>query len=215
MPITFYYAPMSTSSATEALIAELGLDCDRVRLDIDAGDTRRPEFLKLNPNGRVPTIVHDGVPIWESAAIALYLGELYGVERGLYPPPGPHRGEVMKWVVWANTHFAEAAGRLSSAIPAGPGAVQPGSVDWRPPSIDDGARAATALSDLDGYSRLLDRELSRHEYLIGRYSIADTHLWVFVSWAMSMGLDLSAHREVAAWWQRCSSRPALAGLFGD
>ena len=65
-------------------------------------------------------------PIWESAAITMYLGEMFGVDAGLYPPPGPRRGEAMKWIVWANVNVAEAAGRLAAAMPAGSeGAVEP------------------------------------------------------------------------------------------
>jgi glutathione S-transferase len=113
MSLTFYYAPMSTAEVTAAVLAELGVPCERVRLDIDAGDTRKPDFLAINPNGRVPAIVHDGTPIWESAAITMYLGELFGVEAGLYPAPGPRRGEALRWIVWGNVTLAEAASRLA------------------------------------------------------------------------------------------------------
>ncbi|WP_230967844.1 hypothetical protein [Nostoc sp. WHI] len=51
---------MSTASITEAVLAELGTPCDRVKLDISAGDTRKPDFLKVNPNGRVPAIAYRG-----------------------------------------------------------------------------------------------------------------------------------------------------------
>ncbi|KAI9880154.1 MAG: hypothetical protein M1823_006761, partial [Watsoniomyces obsoletus] len=91
---------MSTASITQGVLAELDIECERVKLDIEAGDTRKPDFLKVNPNGRVPAIVHDGTPIWESAAITMYLGELFGVDAELYPAPGPKRGEAMKWIVW-------------------------------------------------------------------------------------------------------------------
>jgi glutathione S-transferase len=70
---------MSTASITEAVLAELGIDCDRINLDISVGDTQKPEYLKINPNGKVPAIVHDGTAIWESSAITMYLEELFGV----------------------------------------------------------------------------------------------------------------------------------------
>jgi glutathione S-transferase len=87
MSLTFYFAPMSTASITEAVLAELAIPFDLVKLNISVGDTRTPEFLKVNPNGRVPVIVHEGTAIWESSAITMYLGEVFGVEAKLYPVP--------------------------------------------------------------------------------------------------------------------------------
>jgi glutathione S-transferase len=66
MSLTFYYSPNSTASITELVLEELGVQCERVKLDLRAGDTKKPDFLKLNPNGKVPLIVHDGVSIFES-----------------------------------------------------------------------------------------------------------------------------------------------------
>ena len=71
MSMTFFYAPMSTASMTALVLAELDVPCERVKVDLKAGDTKKPEFLKLNPNGKVPMLVHEGTPIWESAAIKI------------------------------------------------------------------------------------------------------------------------------------------------
>src|SRR5687768_326574 len=100
MSLIFYYAPMSTATIAQLVIEELGIPCERVKLDIQSGDTKKPDFLKLNPNGKVPLIVHDGTVIWESTAITMYLGETFGVDKGLYPAAGPKRGEAMKWITW-------------------------------------------------------------------------------------------------------------------
>ena len=98
MSLTFYYSPMSTAAITELVLAELDVPYEKVEIDLKKGETRKPEFLRLNPNGKVPLVVHDGIPIWESAAITMYLGEAFGVDRGLYPEPGTKRGEAMKWI---------------------------------------------------------------------------------------------------------------------
>jgi glutathione S-transferase len=216
MSLTFYYAPYSTASITQAVIAELGITCEHIKLDIDAGETRTPDFLALNPNGRVPTIVHDGVAIWESAAITIYLGETFGTAHGLYPEPGPRRGAALKWIVWANVALAEAAGRLSAALPAGSdGAVQSGSVDFIAPELRDPDALPKAQADVATCLGILDTALASRPFLLGNYSLADTHLQGFVGWIGAMGVDLSRHPHVTSWATRCSQRPALAGLMGD
>ena len=63
MSITYYYAPMSTAVRTTWAINELGVPCERVKLDIRNKETKTDAFLKLNPNGMVPLLVVDGTPI--------------------------------------------------------------------------------------------------------------------------------------------------------
>ncbi|MDX2142826.1 MAG: glutathione S-transferase family protein [Rhodospirillaceae bacterium] len=214
MTLTFYYAPMSTASVTEAVLAELGIACDRIKLDIDAGDTRKPQFLAVNPNGRVPTIVHDGTPIWESSAITMYLGEIFGVELGLYPAPGPQRGAAMKWIAWASATLGEAAGRLSAAQPVGsPGAVQAGSVDYVPSAHQVAGTRERAQADVAACLRILDNALKGQPFLNGDYSLADTHLFVLVGWIGSMDVDIGTFKYVSAWLNRCGARPALSSLM--
>ena len=101
MSLVFYYSPMSTAVVTHWILEELGIPYETVKVDFQK-DTKKPEYVKLNPNGAVPLIVHDGTPIFESAAIAIYLGETFGVEKGLFPAPGPKRGEALKWITAAD-----------------------------------------------------------------------------------------------------------------
>lgn len=214
MSLTFYYVPMSTSNITEAVLAELGNPCERVKLDIQAGDTRKPDFLKVNPNGRVPAIVHEGTPLWESAAITMYLGEVFGVDAGLYPPRGPKRGEAMKWIVWSNVALAEAASRLASSLPPGSeGAVKPNSKDWVPAEQQSASAAEKAKRDLAACLEILDGGLEGKSFLLGEYSLTDTHLQGFVGWLGMMHVDLQPFSNVTKWMERCSGRPALAKLM--
>lgn len=214
MSITFYYVPMSTSSITEAVLAELGTPCERVKLDISMGDTRKPDFLKINPNGRVPAIVHEGTPIWESSAITMYLGEVFGVESKLYPEPGPKRGEAMKWIAWSNVTLAEAGGRLSASLPtSSEGAVQSNSLDWVPPDQRSASAVEKAKADLVVCLKILDGGLEGKSFLLGDYSLVDTHLQGFVGWIGTMEVDLTPFPNVTGWLQRCSERPAIAKLM--
>ncbi|MDX2224998.1 MAG: glutathione S-transferase family protein [Rhodospirillaceae bacterium] len=208
MSLRFYFAPMSTASVTAAVIGELGVACERIEVSIAKGDTRTAGFLALNPNGRVPVIVHNGTVIWESAAITLYLGETFGVARGLYPPPGPRRGEAMKWIVWSSVTLAEAAGRLSAALPAGTaGAVEDGSRDAaaRYPGGEVAARV-----DVMACLAIVDAALRDRPYLLGDYTLADTHLFMLVGWIMSMGIAADSFPNLGGWIARCGTRPVFA-----
>lgn len=214
MSLTFYFAPMSTASITEAILAELGTPCERVHLDISAGDTRSPNFLKVNPNGRVPAIVHEGMPIWESSAITMYLGEVFGVEAKLYPAPGPKRGEAMKWIAWSNVTLVEPASRLSAMLPtSSEGAVQPNSLDWVQPEQRSEIAVEKAKADLADCLKILDGGLEGRAFLLGDYSLADTHLQGIVGWIGSMDVDLKPFSNVTGWLKRCHERPALVKLM--
>lgn len=210
MDLTLYYAPMSTANITAAVIAELGSPCERVKVDIQSGETRTRAFLEINPNGRVPVIVHEGTAIWESAAITMYLGEVFGVAAGLYPAPGPKRGEAMKWITWCNVTLGEAGNRLSATLPPGSdGAVEPGSRDWTPPEKRCPGAAAKAKADLAACLDVLEGGLQGKQFLLGKYSLADTHLYVLVDWFATMGVDLTPLPNIASWLKRCATRPAL------
>ncbi|WP_376089825.1 glutathione S-transferase family protein [Roseomonas sp. CCTCC AB2023176] len=213
MSLVFHYAPNSTATVTTLVLAELGIPCERVRQPFGASGTKSPEFLALNPNGRVPVIVHDGVPIWESGAITMYLGEVFGVERGLYPAAGPRRGQAMTWIVWANVRLAEAAGRLAEALPPGnEGGVEVASADWVVPEARDATAAGKARGDTLAALAILDGALAGRDYLLGDYTLADTHLAAFVGWVAMLGVDLTPFARLGAWMGRCAGRPAFAVL---
>jgi len=199
MSLTFYYSPMSTAGITEHVLEELGTPCERVKVDIQKGETRKPEYLRLNPNGKVPLIVHDGVAIWESAAITMYLGEVFGVEKGLYPPAGARRGEAMKWIVWTNATLVEAVSRWMR-----------NTSEWTPVEQHNAQAGEAAQQDIQTCLRILDEALAGRQFLLGGYTLADTHLNAVTAWLSHMKVDCSAYANFNAWCQRCAARPAYA-----
>lgn len=196
MGLTFYYAPHSTAGITILELEELGIPCEWVKLDIQKGETKKPEFLKLNPNGRVPTIVHDGVAIWESAAITIYLGETFGEKAGLWPAAGPKRGEAMKWVVWTNVTLGESVYRWAR------------NTMWAPEDQRNARAAEAASTDVAAQLGLLDAALATRPFLTGQYTLADAHLNSFVDWLRHMKVDMASLSHLNAWSKRCSERPA-------
>jgi glutathione S-transferase len=202
MPITFYYAPMSTASITELVIEELGIPVEKVKLDLRAGDTKKPDYLKIDPNGRVPCIVHDGTSIWESAAITIYLGEMFGTAKKLWPEAGPRRGEAMKWVVWSNATVGEAMFRRGRAG------------DWLPPEQKNEKAHAEATADVMKLLGILDTALAGKEFLLGNdFSLADSHLMSTTHWMRASKIDFGKFANINAWNARCEARPAVKKMM--
>lgn len=197
MSLTFYYSPMSTATITELVLEEVAAPCERVRVDLRKGETRSPDYLRLNPNGKVPMLVHERTAIWESAAITLYLGEIFGVAEGLYPDPGPERGEAMKWVVWSNVTLGDAAGRWLRNTSG-----------WVPADQHNMQAAEAAKAEVHDCLRILNRALVGRQYLLAGYTLADTHVNSFVDWLRHEKIDFSDYAYLNAWSQRCAARPA-------
>jgi glutathione S-transferase len=203
MSITFYHSAMSTAVITDLVLEELAVPCERIKVDLKQGGTRAPEFLRVNPNGKVPVLVHDGTAIWESAAITLYLGEIFGVAKGLYPEPGPRRGEAMKWVVWANVTLGDAFGRWVR-----------NTSDWIPAEQHNAKAAEAAAADTRNCLRILDQALAGREYLLAGYTLADAHVNSLVDWLRYMKMDFGDYGQLNAWSQRCAARPAYGRVMG-
>lgn len=196
MSITYYYAPMSTAVRTTWALEELGVRCERIRVDIPKKETKTAEFLKLNPNGVVPVLVVDGTPLYESTAILLHLGETYGVDKGMYPAPGLQRAVAQRWMVWANVGFYEPIREWARQhnTPA----------DKRDPKAHEAAK-----NGLDGVMRILDDGLAGKSYLVGdAFSLADLAVASYLGWLKFMAYDTSGFKNVSAWSERCLSRPA-------
>jgi len=201
MGITFYYHPFSTAAITLWELAELGIPHEKVKLDLsEKKEQRRPEYLSLNPNGKVPLIVHDGTPIFESAAITIYLGELFGTAKGVWPASGPRRGEAMKWVVWANVTLAEAFSRW-----------------WRntnervPAEQHNAASAEVAKKETAELLAILDKQLAGKQWLVGdTFSLADIHVASFLDYFKMCGQDVAPYANVVAWLARTEARPSHA-----
>ncbi|KAF4341497.1 glutathione S-transferase [Fusarium beomiforme] len=210
MSLKLYYSKYSTSDLTVAVLTELehGLPeplAERIQLDLAKGESKTPEYLKnVNPNGLVPAIVHNGVSIWESVAVTMYLGETFGVKRSidgkeapmLYPSPGTSRGEAMKWLVWANTYLI-AKGK--------------GLRDAQASKSQD--QLEKALSEVNEKVRILDSALQGRDYILGDwYSLVDTHLWATIAWLAYMGLDVASFPTLASWKEKVEQRPAIQRL---
>ena len=173
---------------------ELGLAYEHLPIEIGDAGARAPEFLKINPNGRLPFIEDDGFVLFESLAITLYLAKKHSTGK-LYP--GTLRGEAKAWQ-WTSWALSE---------------VDRGVNIWSlhavrlPEAERDATKRDEALKVVARPFRVLDAALANHSYLLGdEFTVADLNVAAVISRAVDM--DLSAVPNLKAWLSRCLERPA-------
>ncbi len=196
MSIVLYWHPMSSATPVACALAELGLAHERVKVDLQAGEQRRPEFLALNPNGKVPTLTVDGAPMFEALAMHLWLGERYGVERGLWPAAGTaERLQAMSWCTWAYVSYGAQLMRLQAAVDAG---------------TPEDAHGSAARQAMDRLLDLLDDRLGRQPWMLGpAYSLVDLVVASVIGYSAYIGAPVASHAPVMAWLGKVQARPAM------
>ncbi len=128
----------------------------------------------------------------------MYLGETFGVETKLYPAPGTKRGEAMKWITWANVTLGEAIARFGRNTQS-----------YYPDDQKNAKQGEAAKADIQKHLVVLDGALADREYLLGTYSLADTHMTSLLDWLRHMNVvDFTQLGHLNAWSDRCCQRPA-------
>src|SRR5262245_40479058 len=106
--LVFYHSPNTRSTGVRILLEELGAPHEMRVLNMKAGEQRKPEYLAVNPLGKVPAILHDGALVTEQGAVYIYLADLFP-EVGLTPAIGdPLRGPYLRWLVYYGSSFEPA-----------------------------------------------------------------------------------------------------------
>ena len=173
---------------------ELGLAYEHLPIEIGDAGARAPEFLKINPNGRLPFIEDDGFVLFESLAITLYLAKKHSTGK-LYPGTLQGEAKAWQWTSWALNEVDRGVNIWSLH------AVR------LPEGERDAAKRDDALKVVASPFRVLDAALANHSYLLGdEFTVADLNVAAVISRAVDM--DLSAVPNLKAWLSRCLERPA-------
>ena len=173
---------------------ELGLDYEHLPIEIGAAGARSPEFLAINPNGRLPFIVDNGFVLFESLAITLYLAKKHS-NGNLYPETLEGEARTWQWSLWAVTEIDRGVNIWSLH------AVR------LPPAERDAIKRDEALKVLGAPFKVLDAAVAKQKYLLGNdFTVADLNVAAVISRAVDM--DLSATPNLKAWLSRCLNRPA-------
>jgi glutathione S-transferase len=195
---TLYYSPGVASLAVHWMLIELGVAFEAKLVDIDAGAQRSPEYLRINPSGRVPTLVIDDVPRGESAALLMLLAERHPDKKFAPPPGSPTRADWLETMIYlANT-------------------VLPAMRDWFYADKDgdpQGAEAVKALARrrIEGAWDRLDARLAdgRVHLLGSELSTVDFLATMLLRWSRNMPRPATAWKHLAPYIQRMRSRPSF------
>ncbi len=200
--IDLYFWPTPNGYKTAIMLAEIDLSYNVLPVDITAGAQFKPEFLKVNPNNKVPGIVgHDGphgqpFAVVEAGAILIYLAE----KSGRFIPDDPAaRYEVLQWLFFQNTTVGPMLGQAHHFMVY--------ASEELPYAIERYDREAARIYDI------LERRLDGREYLVGDYSIADISTFPWIRTRKLHRRDLSNYPNISRWYEAIKSRPGVrAGI---
>ena len=190
--IDFYYWPTPNGWKISIMLEECSLPYRVVPVNIGKGDQFKPEFLAISPNNRMPAVVDDDVPVFESGAILLHLAE----KAGRFMPTDPRgRKESLEWLFWQVGNLGPMAGQLSHFV-----------------NYAQGEHTYSHQRYANEYNRclgVLERRLEGREYILDQYSIADmaSFPWVLISKPLGQALD--EFPNVARWREAIKQRPAV------
>jgi glutathione S-transferase len=199
---TLYYSPGSASLVVHWLLIDIGAPHTLQRLDLGAREHKRPEYLALNPNGVVPTLVIDGFPVYEAAALLLHLADAHP-DADMAPAPGSiKRAQYYQWML----HFANS--------------LQPAFRAWFYPDEPAGAANAEVSKDaarerIEACWQRVDQHLGNNgPYLLGdNVSAADFLLTMLMRWSRNMPRPASDWPHLAALIVRMKSRDSFRLLY--
>ena len=192
--IDLYTAPTPNGWKVSVALEELELPYRARVVDLQKGEQHRPDFLRLNPNGRIPVIVDRGAEdlvVFESGAILVYLAEQAGK---LLPADAAGRSRVLQWLMFQMGGIGPMQGQAVVFVRYFP--------EELPAAIERYCNETRRLYEV------LDRQLAAHEYLAGDYSIADIANWAWVRshrWAR-VAVEGLPHLE--RWMEAIATRPA-------
>jgi len=189
--LTLYHIAPSRSSIVHWMLEEVGQPYDIHLLSMNRGENRAPEYLAVNPMGKVPALKHGGVVITEAAAICAYLADEFP-QAGLNVPIGdPRRGVYLKWLFF------------------GPSCVEPAMTDRAFPRKEEARRAMLGYGDFDTVMDVVAKAVAPGPYLIGeRFTAADVIVGATLRWGMMFKL-IPERPEFTAYTARLAARPAL------
>lgn len=190
--IDLYTATTPNGRKVSITLEEMGVDYRLKALNLKAQEQKTPEYLAINPNGRIPAIVDDGFAVFESGAILIYLAEKTGQ---LLPADAQGRSRVIQWLMWQMGGLGPMQGQANVFFRYFPEIIQP--------AID---RYQNEVRRLFG---VMEARLADAEFLADAYSIADIACYPWVAQADWSGVPLDPFPSLKRWFDTLSARAAV------
>lgn len=198
-----YWAKSSGAIAPQVLFEEIGLDYEKIVIDIEREESRSSEFLAINPAGQIPALVlPDGTLMTESAAMVLQIVDRHP-EAGFAPPPAsPERATFERWLLFMASTLYTTVLRF----------YYPDRFTTDPDGAEGVKAAATA--DMNHALSILDEALDPGPYLLGEtLSAADIYLWMLTQWHPDPGQMAEQNPRVGRLVELVQARPAVARVW--
>jgi glutathione S-transferase len=193
-----YWAPGTASMAPQTVLEEAGAPYEMIKLDIAAKEHEQPAYKKLNPNGRIPTLVDGDLVIFETAAICQYLFDKHPDAKLVPPVNTPDRGRFYQWLTYlTNT-------------------VQAGLIDWWHPDFTfpepatQAAFKARAEEKLQRNFAVLDSGIGANRWMAGgQYTVCDIYLTMMARWTRFMPKTMWHYPNIRRIAETVQARPAF------
>lgn len=203
MSIKLYFAPGACSLASHIALEESGLAYETQKIDTAAGQQRSPEYLAINPRGRVPTLVVDGRVLTENVGILTYIAGGYP-KAGIWPRDTWHQAVAVSTMAWLSNTVHPAFGHM-----------------FRAARYVDGDAAQEAVKAkgramFQEYLKEIDGLLNGRKWAIGNhFTVVDGYLVVFYRWGNRNQVPVHELKNYSALMDRVLARPAVKKVFVD
>jgi glutathione S-transferase len=189
--LTLYHAAPSRSSIVRWMLEELGEPYAIHLLSLVKGEQQAPDYLAINPMGKVPALRHGDVIVTESAAICTYLADEFPAAKLNAPVGDPRRGPYLRWLFFAA------------------GCIEPATVDHAYPHKEKPRRGALGYGDYDSVMDVTAKAVEAGPYLLGdQFTAADVIVGSIVRWGLQFKL-MPDRQEFTDYVGRLEERPAL------
>jgi glutathione S-transferase len=177
-----YYSNGSCSLASHIVLEEAGAKFEAQRINLKEGEQKRPEYLKINPKGKVPALVlDDGQTLTENPAIMSWIADTHPEAKLLAPVGDLARARAQEWLAWcASSIHASAFGPLFKAARIKDAAEKQAAIEAARPALVE-------------QMEIFDRALEGKDFVLQQFSIADAYTLVFVSWMRLFGAQPGAN----------------------